>query len=126
MILEMSSTSPECLADLREWRPKTYLEHFAGSRFSNREQVIAAYKGAKPAVRDALDRAAETLNEALIKTRDIVLRQRAKTETAKAVERSLAWLKPLISRTAAVINGTAPDIAQRQGSQAAVDVIFKR
>jgi len=126
MVLEMSSASPECLADLREWRPKTYVEHFTATRFSNREQVIAAYEAAKPAVRDALDRAAETLNEALIKTRDIVLRRRAKAETTKAVERSLAWLKPLISRTAAVINGTAPDIAQRQGSQAAVDVIFKQ
>lgn len=126
MVLEMSSASPECLTDLREWRPKTYVEHFAGSRFSNREQVIAAYEGASPAVRNALDRAAETLNEALIKTRDIVLRQRAKAEAIRAVERSLAWLKPLIARTAAVINGTAPDISQRHGTQAAVDVIFKR
>jgi hypothetical protein len=125
MVLEMSSASPECLADLREWRPKTYVEHFAASRFSNRDQVIAAYQAAKPVVREALDRAAETLNEALIKIRDIVLRQRAKQETTKAVERSLTWLKPLISRTAAVINGTAPDIAQRLESQAAVDVIFK-
>jgi hypothetical protein len=126
MILEMSSTSPECLADLGQWQPKTYLEHFAGSRFSNREQVIAAYQAAKPAVRDALDRAAETLNEALIKTCDVVLRRRAKAETTKAVERSLARLKPLISRTAAVINGAAPDLAQQLGSQAAVDAIFKR
>jgi hypothetical protein len=126
MVLEMSSASPECLADLREWRPKTYAEHFTTSRFSNREHVIAAYQATQPVVREAIDRAAETLNEALVKIRDIVLRQRAKPETTKAVERSLTWLKPLISRTAAVINGTAPDIAQRQGSQAAVDVIFKR
>jgi hypothetical protein len=111
--------------DLRAWRPKTYVEHFADSRFSNRDQIIAAYRAAQPVVRAALDRAAETLNEALLKTRDIVLRERAKPETTKAVERSLTWLKPLISRTAAVINGTAPDIAQRQGAQAAVDVIFK-
>lgn len=126
MVLEMSSEAPECLSDLRQWRPKTYLQHFAGSRFSNRDAVISAYKAASPAVREALDRAAEMLNEALLKTRDIVLRQRAKTDTAKAVQRSLAWLKPLISRTAAVINGTAPDVAQQEGLQAAVDVIFKR
>jgi hypothetical protein len=127
MVLEMSSTSPECLNDLREWKPKTYVEHFAASRFSNRDEVVAAYQKADPLIRDAMDRASEMLNEALIKTRDIVLRQRAKTESAKAAERSLAWLKPLIARTAAVINGTAPDIIERQGGpQAAVDVIFKR
>jgi hypothetical protein len=125
MVLEMSSTSPECLADLREWRPKTYVEHFAASRFSNREQVIAAYQATQPLVREAIDHAAETLNDTLVKIRDVVLRQRAKSDTTKAVARSLIWLKPLISRTAAVINGTAPDIAQRQGSQAAVDAIFK-
>jgi hypothetical protein len=126
MVLEMSSTSPECLDDLREWQPKTYVEHFAASRFSNRDEVIAAYHTADPIVREALDRAADMLNEALIKTRDIVLRRRVKPDSAKAAARALAWLKPLIARTSAVINGTAPDITERQGPQAAVDVIFKR
>jgi hypothetical protein len=125
MVLEMSSTSPECLADLREWQPRTYPEHFARTRFSNRDQVIAAYWTADPVVREAIDQAAETLNDALVKIRDIVLRQRAKPETTKAVDWSLTWLKPLISRTAAVINGTAPDFAQRQGTQVAIDAIFE-
>ena len=41
MLLEMAGELPECLDDLRAWRPKTYTEHFATSRFSNREAVIA-------------------------------------------------------------------------------------
>jgi hypothetical protein len=126
MVLEMSTASPECLNDLRQWRPKTYVEHFAGSRFKNRDAVIAAYRNASPAIREAIDGTAETLNQALVKTRDIVLRQRAKPETAKAVESMLAWLKPLISRTAAVINGLAPDVADWPSPQTSVDVIFKR
>lgn len=125
MVLEMSSASPECLADLREWRPRTYAEHFARTRFSNRDQVIAAYRGADPMVREAIDRAADTLNDALVKIRDIVLRQRAKRETTKAIEWSLTWIKPLISRAAAVINGTAPDIAHHQATQIAIDAIFE-
>jgi hypothetical protein len=124
MILEMSSASPECLNDLRTWQPKTYVEHFATSHFSNREQVIAAYRAAKPSVRESIDGAASVLNDALIKTRDIVLRQRAKPDTAKAVQWALSWLKPLIGRTAAVINGTGVNALQGQGSQAAVDAIF--
>ena len=123
MILEMSSVSPECLADLRAWQPKTYVEHFATSHFSNRDQVIAAYRAAKPAIREAIDGSAGILNDALIKIRDIVLRQRAKADTVRAVQWALTWLKPLISRTAAVINGTAVDV-KGQGSQAAVDAIF--
>ena len=126
MVLEMAGTMPECLEDLRTWRPKTYAEHFVASRFTNRDAVIAAYEAANPAVREAIDRASEMLNEALVKTRDIVLRNRAKPEAAKAAQRALVWLKPLIVRTAAVINGMAPDIAERQGPQAAIDVMFAR
>jgi len=126
MVLEMASTLPDCLDDLRQWTPKTYTEHFASSRFTNREAIISAYQGADPAVRVALDRAAEMLNDALVKTRDIVLRNRAKPDAAKAAAKALGWLKPLITRTAAVINGTAPDIAERQGPQAAIDAMFAR
>jgi len=126
MVLEMASATPECLTDLRQWKPKTYAEHFAGSPFSNRDALIDAYEKADPTVREAIDRAAELLNQALVKTRDIVLRNRAKPEAAKAAKQALAWLQPLISRTAAVINGTAPDIAERQGHQAAIDAMFAR
>jgi hypothetical protein len=45
MALEMAADIPECLDDLRAWQPKTYLEHFAASRFSNRDAVIRAYHG---------------------------------------------------------------------------------
>jgi hypothetical protein len=126
MVLEAATSMPECLEDLRGWRPKGYVEHFSTSSFSNREAVITAYEGTSPAVRHAIDRAAEVLNEALVKTRDIVLRDRKKPDAARAAQWAVDWIKPLIARTAAVINGTAPDVAERQGSQAAIDVIFKR
>ena len=32
MVLEMVRDMPECIDDLRAWQPKTYTEHFAGSR----------------------------------------------------------------------------------------------
>jgi hypothetical protein len=125
MVLEMASTMPDCLEELRSWQPKTYLEHFNSSSFSNREAVINAYHRANPAVREAVDRAADMLNEALMKTRDIVLRDRKKPDAAKAAQWAVGWVKPLIARTAAVINGSAPDIAGHRGSQAAVDAIFQ-
>jgi hypothetical protein len=33
MALEMAADTPECLDDLKAWRPKSYAEHFAQSRF---------------------------------------------------------------------------------------------
>src|SRR5262245_7075895 len=62
MVLEMAAAMPECLDDLKAWRPKTYREHFAASRLKDREALIAAYDAADPAVREALDSVSETLN----------------------------------------------------------------
>jgi hypothetical protein len=126
MVVELASTMPDCLEDLRTWRPRTYRERFTGSRFGNRDQVLAAFEAADPAVREALERSAEMLNDALTKTCEIVLRDRKKPEAARAAQWAVTWLKPLITRMAAVINGTAPDIADRSGPQATVDVMFLR
>ena len=43
---------------------------------------------------------------------------------AALTKRALAWLKPLIARTAAVINGVKP--CEGSGTQAAIDALFDR
>jgi hypothetical protein len=125
MMLEMVGAMPECLDDLRAWNLKTYPEHFAASRFSNREAIIAAYQSADPAVRMALDEASDVLNTMVRRTRELVLRHIGTAEVEAIVRRALDKLRPLIARTAALINGTAfePD---RPGPQASVDAIFDR
>jgi len=125
MMLEMAGTMPECLDDLRAWELKTYPEHFAASHFSNRDAIIAAYQSADTAVRMAVDEASDVLNTMVRRTRELVLRHIGTAEVEAIVRRALDKLRPLIARTAALINGTAfePD---RQGPQAAVDAIFDR
>src|SRR3954469_24598923 len=126
MMLEMVGTMPGCLDDLRAWDVKTYPEHFAASRFSNRDAIIAAYQSADPAVRAALDRTSEMLNAMVARARELVLQHVGTAEVNAIVRRALERLRPLIARTAAVINGTATKTADRQGPQAAVDAIFER
>ena len=70
MALEMAGDIPECVDDLRAWRPKNYVEHFAASRFSNRDAVIGAYHAGDPASRAALDLMAASLNAAIEEIRD--------------------------------------------------------
>jgi hypothetical protein len=125
MVLEMVGTVPECLDDLRAWQAKTYAEHFTASHFSNRDTIIAAYQSADPAVRTALDETSDVLNAMVWRTRELVLRHIGTAEVEAVARRALDRLRPLIARTAALINGTAfePD---RQGPQAAVDAIFGR
>ncbi len=127
MALEMVTAIPDCLPDLEAWRPKTYCEHFAGSRFTNRNLVIAAYEAASPKVREDLEAASETLNSVLLETRDAVVAQLAAPVAGELATRAVAWLKPLIARTAAVINGTAIGTDRdRYCTQAAIDTLFGR
>ena len=126
MVLEMAGAMPECLNDLRAWQVKTYPEHFAASRFSNRDAIVAAYRSADPAVRTALDRTADVLNAMVWRTRELVVQHAGTAEAAAVVRRALDRLRPLIARTGAVINGTALKAADRQGPQARVDAIFDR
>lgn len=69
MALEMAASMPECLDDLRAWGPKSYVEHFAASRFSHRAAVIDAYRAADGATRTALDAASTTLHATILELR---------------------------------------------------------
>jgi hypothetical protein len=126
MVLEMLAIIPECLPDLAAWQPKTYREHFAESNLSHRDVIIAAYEIADPTARDALDNVSETLNAVLSETRDVVLRNMATPETAAVLAlRAADWLKPLIARMSAVINGMPPGSAHAD-TQKAIDEIFRQ
>src|SRR5260370_11655050 len=69
MLLGLASTVPECLSDLMAWRPMSYQDHFAGSRFKDRELAIRAYHAADPAARGDLERLAEAMTAMLLATR---------------------------------------------------------
>lgn len=127
MALKMMPAMHDCLDDLRAWRPKSYREHFAASHFRDRHAVIAAYEGADPAVRKALDSASATLNAVLSATRDVVLRDLAAPDAAVLAQRALARLNPLIARATALINGTPTGTgADSKNTQAAIDALFDR
>ena len=125
MALEIAATTPECLDDLRAWRPKGYAEHFATSRFRDRAAVIHAYWAADPALREALDRASETINVALTQARNETLRCLASPVACALPRYRLDKLRPLIARAAALINGTAT-ASDQQAQQAAIDAMFDR
>jgi hypothetical protein len=127
MVLEMASAVPECLDDLRAWQPRSYAEHFATSRFSNRDAIVAAYRDADPKVRAALDRAAEMLNAMVERSRDLACRSSADAaEIAAIARRAAERIRPLIARTAALINGTEHKPDDHEGPQAAIDAMFAR
>src|SRR6185436_13597759 len=103
MVLEMVSTMPECQSDLRNWRPKTYVEHFMSSGFSRRDRVIADYHAADAKILAALEATSKTINARLVTARDRVLSDLAKAD--QVARQAVAELKPLMARLADIING---------------------
>jgi hypothetical protein len=105
MLLEMLLEMPECREDFFAWQPMSYGQHFAASKFKDRELAIAAYE-ARQAMKLDLS-----------------------TPTAHSIaDLAVRWLKPLVARAGAVINGTdaRDDVDPGPEGQAAVDALMAR
>ncbi len=125
MVLEMISVMPDCLPDFLAWEPRSYREHFAASRFSDRDAVIAAYDAADPALRQSLDTLTDIMNTLLLATREAIASDASEAKTQDLSQRAVNGLKPLITRAGAVINGTALS-SGISTPQNVVDALFDR
>ena len=124
MLLEMLSSCPDCRDDFLAWRPMSYREHFAASRFKGRDLAIAAYDAADPDIRGCLDTLAGTMTAVLEATRATMSADMPPAATGALAERAAAWLRPLVARAGAVINGDA-DANLPHTPQAVVDGLMK-
>ena len=125
MLLEMLSSCPDCRDDFLAWRPMSYREHFAASRFKGRDLAIAAYDAADPNLRGCLDTLAGTMTAVLEATRAAMSTDMPPESAAVLADRAAAWLKPLVARAGAVINGNA-GAGQLNIPQSMVDRLMKR
>jgi hypothetical protein len=129
MLLEMLSAMPECVEDFLAWTPKTYCEHFAASGFKERDLAMRAYQVADPAARRQLDELSDTMNGILSATRDALELSLSPRASGTLAAQAAAWLKPMVARAGAVINGTfmpAPIEVAGPAPQATVDALFER
>jgi hypothetical protein len=127
MLLEMLPSVPECREDFLHWRPLSYREHFAASHFKGRAAAIAAYDAADPNLRDCLGALADTMT-AILLAAGAALRSEIAPETAgRLAAQASAFLKPLVARAGAIINGDTDfgDDAQ-PAPQAVVDRLMRR
>jgi hypothetical protein len=125
MMLELAAQMPECIDDFCAWRPLSYCEHFAASRFRERELAIAVYGQADPALRRRLDQLADGMNAILLATA-AALRAEPQVRSEVADE-ALMRLRLLVARAGAVIHGAetaADEASEAQADQAAVDALF--
>ena len=103
----------------------SYREHFLASRFKGRDLAIAAYETADPAARACLDGLAATMTTVIEATRATMTDGLPPQAAGRLAERAAAWLKTLVARAGAVINGEV-DVAQPDAPQAMVDRLMRR
>ncbi len=119
MLLDLVATVPDCLPDLMAWGPMSYQEHFASSRFKDRELAVAAYQAADPAARAELERLADAMTALLLATRDAMMMEGCAVETADEASKAAAQLRVMVAQAGAVING-------RPNYQVLFDTLFER
>ena len=118
--------APECKADILAGRPMSYREHFAASHFKHRDLAIAAYDSADPAYRGPLDEISNHMNVILIAAADAMRQDLSPHTTGTLAAAAARWLKPMVGRAGAVINGELRGEAPSDESipQDAVDALF--
>jgi hypothetical protein len=127
MLLEILPVMPDCLPDFLAWEPKDYREHFAAGHFRNRDRVISAYEAADPELSRSLDMLADLMNTTLLATREAIASNPGTIKSNALAARAAAVLKPIVTRVAALINGTAPGLSSRATvPQAEIDAMFRR
>ena len=125
MLLDMLASCPELREDFLAWEPMSYREHFRTSHFKARDVTISAYDNADPDVRGTLDTLAVTMTIVLEATR-AAMDDAKKPDTVTALaQNAIGWLKPLIARAGAIINGE-PVEAPGPTPQEVVDQLMKR
>ena len=125
MLLDLLSSSPDFIDDFLAWRPMSYREHFEASPLKGRDLAIAAYDAADPALRSRLDTLAGTMTAVLEATRAAMSADMPPERTAALAENAATWLRPLVARAGAVINGNSDETVS-DAPQAVVDGLMKR
>ncbi|HET9175750.1 MAG TPA: hypothetical protein VFN84_05290 [Pseudolabrys sp.] len=126
MLLEMLSSASEFRLDFLAWEPMSYRKHFKLSHFKTRDVAIAAYDRADPDIRNSLDTLAVTMTIVLEATRAAMEDAERRPETIAALAgNAIGWLKPLIARAGALINGGSSE-KNTLTPQELVDRLMKR
>jgi len=126
MLLEMLPMAPDCKEDFLAWQPMSYVEHFAASKFKHRDLAIAAYEVADPVFRRQLDGIADQMTRILTEARDGLQGDLSHDTIRILAEATAHWLRPLVARAGAAINGE-PEAAQQSAEAApqdAIDALF--
>ncbi|MBT3792105.1 MAG: hypothetical protein HN658_07515 [Rhodospirillales bacterium] len=108
MMYEMLPDMPDCLEDVKAWRPKSYVNHFRYSGFSDRDLAIKAYEHAPDCYRVPFDTVTARLDVALfegIEAAEKALSGGNDDILREVVASTLPALRALQESAGSIING---------------------
>ena len=115
MLLEMLPDMPECLDDVKAWRPKTYVEHFRDSSFSDAALAIEAYAEVPAQCRARLEDVIGSLNRMILDAVAAAEAALAEGDT-ETLQHDIATVLPGIrsyqDRATSIINGVTLNLDQ--------------
>lgn len=117
MLLELVPEMPECLEDVRDWRPKTYVEHFRDSGFSDKELAIFAYENCPDCYRLPFEDTVTRMNALVESGRDRLEAAAATGDAANLAAAAAALsegLRRLMDTASAIIHGFQATIDQAE------------
>jgi hypothetical protein len=113
MLIDMIPDMPECLDDVREWRPKSYAQHFADSGLPEADLAIAAYELSPEVFRLPLDKTVDNLNRLVFSSLDRItssIESGDQVGLADVASRASRDMQRLIEAASAIINGATSTI----------------
>ncbi|NQU61458.1 MAG: hypothetical protein HQ512_10030 [Rhodospirillales bacterium] len=117
MLLEMVADMPEILDDVKEWQPKSYIDHFAASTIAEKDLAIEAYDFVPAIYREPFEQTVEQINSMITSTVERLEKNLAAGEMdvlqANAQTRS-RLIQRLMDTASAIIHGSAKTMDQSE------------
>lgn len=125
MMIELYSTSPDVREEILAWKTLKYRQHFETSGFRAKSLALIGYDLAVDSLKRQLNIIVAEIDTVLLEAQDAVAAETNHGDSARALEEAVDAVEMLIARASALINGlAAPDEAEADDAQAAVDALF--
>lgn len=131
MLIDMLPDMPEMVEDIIDWRPHSYVDHFAHSNLLIGPKAVARYAEADPELRERFDAAAKALDDFLVDAIPILaeLVEAGETEALHAACRETAdFAKRTEGYIGAIINGAKADVVPerrvREQTEELIEALF--
>lgn len=122
MLLEMAPGMPEILDRAKEWKPKSYAQHFRDSGLSDVDLIIEAYEHSPAKYRKPFDETVTQLNRMVVQAiHDIeaAITKGDRDRIAAVAANSVAALRESMEKANGIIHGSVPTM-----DQDAIDALF--